>query len=85
VVASDPDGDSLHTEWRVVPESTVQSEGGDFEEQIDAVQAEIVVLSPTSASIKLPAQAGAFRVFAIVRDGQGHAGTANLPILVVEP
>ncbi len=85
VVASDPDGDTLHTEWRVVPESTVQSEGGDFEEQIDAVQAEIVVLSPTSASITLPAQAGAYRVFAVVRDGQGHAGTANLPILVVEP
>lgn len=85
VEASDPDGDALGTEWRVLPESTVKSEGGDREERIDALPATIETVDATAARITLPDRAGNYRIFAVVRDGKGHAGTANLPIRIVQP
>lgn len=85
VRASDPDNDTLDTEWRVIPESTEQSMGGDFERGIEQLDVEITAEGVLSASIAMPATPGAYRIFVTVRDGKGHAGTANLPVYVVEP
>lgn len=84
VQASDPDGDPMSVQWQVVSESTVESMGGDFEEKIEPVQVDIQQLDALSCRITMPSEAGAYRIFATVRDGQGHAGTANVPVLIVE-
>lgn len=84
VDASDPDGDPLDVQWELVRESTAISAGGDHEDAIAAVPVEISDLETLSCTITMPNEAGAYRIFATVRDGYGHAGTANLPILIVE-
>lgn len=81
VKASDPDGDRLRFEWRVIPESGVLSVGGDFEQGIKPMDLDITVRDE-GAVIMLPERRGAYRVFVTVRDGEGHAGTANVPIHV---
>lgn len=83
VEAQDPDGDSIEVQWRVIPESEVQSAGGDFESGIHPVDVAIRHLGVDGALITMPREAGAYRVFATVRDGKGHAGTINLPIYIV--
>ncbi len=83
VNARDPDSDPLITEWSVVEESTIKSAGGDHEDEIRPIESEIEYVDDSSAIITLPNQPGAYRVFAIVRDGNDHAGTVNLPILIV--
>jgi len=85
VDTSDPDGDPLAIEWRLFPESTVKSEGGDREERIDPVDIGVAPVEPTGANITLPAEPGNYRLFVTVRDGHNHAGTANIPIHIVEP
>lgn len=82
--AKDPDGDQMTTEWRVIPESTQQSMGGDFEASIKDVQIVVEQISTTRATITMPTKPGAYRIFVTLRDGHNHAGTANLPILIVQ-
>jgi len=82
--ATDPDYDLLETHWEVIGESIGESIGGDFEKKIEPVTAEIDITGPTSAIITLPKIAGAYRIFATVRDGNNHAGTVNLPIYITE-
>jgi exo-beta-1,3-glucanase (GH17 family) len=84
VDTSDPDGDVLDVEWSLVSESMVESMGGDFEESIEPVEISVIAQSSTNATLVLPQEPGAYRIFVIVRDGQGHAGTANTPIMIVE-
>lgn len=84
VEASDPDSDPLSTNWSVIAESTQPSAGGDFEETIKPSDAVIESTGSKGAIITLPDAPGAYRIFAVVRDGQDHAGTINLPILIVE-
>lgn len=83
VEAEDPDGDTLDVQWRVIPESQVQSAGGDFESGIAPVEVAVRRAGAKGALITMPKKPGAYRVFATVRDGKGHAGTINLPIYVV--
>ena len=82
--ASDPDGDPLTVQWEVVSESTVLSAGGDHEDAIVPVPVKITDQETLSCTITMPSKAGAYRIFATIRDGHGHAGTANLPVLIVE-
>lgn len=82
VDALDPDGDTIWVQWRVIPESQIRSAGGDFESGIVPVDVAISQVGTLDAWITMPEQAGAYRVFATVRDGRGHAGTINQPIFV---
>lgn len=85
VQTQDPDGDDLSVEWTVTPESQERSVGGDYESSIAPIDVKIVQDGIRNATITMPMESGAYRIFATVRDGKGHGGTINLPVFVGSP
>lgn len=85
VDTTDPDGDDLAIEWRLMPESTVKSAGGDHEQSIDPIDIAVEPDGPNRARLTLPTRPGNYRIFVTVRDGHNHAGYANIPVRIVEP
>jgi hypothetical protein len=83
VAASDPDGDELRIEWRIVGESTDRKTGGDAEAAPEDLPVVVISASGNSATLRAPTEPGAYRVFVTVRDGNGRAGTANVAFRVV--
>jgi hypothetical protein len=82
IIAQDPDGDRLEYRWEIMHESEADQVGGD-KEQIPAVVAGAIgAAQDGSVQLVAPAEAGAYRLFAYVYDGEGHAGHANIPFLV---
>ena len=78
----DPEGDPLDYEWVLASESTDLRIGGESEtagathpERVQDPQAPECVFTT-------PAQAGNYRLYLTVRDGQGNAATANFPFRV---
>ena len=82
VKALDPDGDELQYHWEILHESKATQEGGDPEEEPKALNGLMDKTNTDQIVIKAPAETGAYRLFVYVRDGQGHAGHANIPFLV---
>ena len=83
VEAMDPDGDALLYRWHVKPESTETVVGGDVEASIEDVDG-LFSGDATGAQVALtaPGSPGAYRLYVMVYDGQGHAAHANLPFQV---
>lgn len=69
--------------WLLAPESTVRGVGGDGEPSVEKSDSRIVVLSSSEAEVRMPSEAGEYRLFVVARDGQGHAATSNLPLRVI--
>ena len=82
VLATDPDGDTLTFRWAVMRESAASQVGGDKEQIPDVISGLIQAADNGAAGVAAPEQAGAYRLFVYVYDGQGHAGHANIPFLV---
>lgn len=82
VKAVDPDGDKLQYHWEIRHESQATQEGGDREELPEALTGLMEHDDTEQVVINAPAEAGAYRLFVYVRDGQGSAGHANIPFLV---
>jgi hypothetical protein len=82
VKAIDPDGDELQYLWEIKQESQATQEGGDKEEIPATVSGLIKQSDISDIEFKTPREVGAYRLFVYVRDGQGHAGHANIPFLV---
>ncbi|HVV00815.1 MAG TPA: glycoside hydrolase family 2 TIM barrel-domain containing protein [Verrucomicrobiae bacterium] len=82
VVGTDPDKDPLTYSWELLEESTDLKWGGDFERRPPAVTN--AVENPASSEIVLraPARPGAYRLFAYLHDGKGHAAHINIPFYV---
>ena len=82
VRAADPDGDALAYRWEIMRESEATQEGGDLEEVPGRIGG--LISDPRSPSVRVtaPPEPGAYRLFAYVYDGQGHAGHANIPFYV---
>lgn len=77
----DFDEDPLTFKWVIMRESTETKEGGDREE-VPELLGIIESATDSSVTIRAPQGEGAYRLFAYVYDGQGHAAHANVPFYV---
>ena len=82
VAASDANQDRLTYRWEVMPESAETKVGGDAEAGQVPMPGLITSSTQNDISLQAPNQAGAYRLFAYVFDGQGHAAHANIPFYV---
>ena len=83
VEVTDAENDPLTYEWQVVAESTDRREGGDEEKVPPAVAGCVLNGAGPQATIRTPAQPGAYRLFVTVRDGKGGASADNIPFQVI--
>ncbi|MFM7310767.1 MAG: hypothetical protein ACKOZY_09170, partial [Flavobacteriales bacterium] len=79
----DLEGDRLKCSWKLVPESTDIKAGGDAELAPDPIPGMIKNREVQSATLRVPQQEGAYRIFYEVQDGKGHYAYANFPIYVM--
>lgn len=84
LTASDAEGDPLKVKWILRQDSARVSTGGDFQESESSFK-DAVTSNGTSANVVVPNGGGAYRLFAYVRDGQGGAAVANVPLFVDAP
>ncbi len=84
VFVSDPENDPLTITWEIIPEvpDGEQSDGGDHERRQPTVETEFNSTEDGTVEFQGPSQAGQYRIFVYVSDGQGHSATANIPFLV---
>ncbi|HWD93127.1 MAG TPA: hypothetical protein VG938_12350 [Verrucomicrobiae bacterium] len=82
VLANDPDNDTLAYSWEILKESSATSVGGDFEAKPSSLPGLIQNPALSEVSLSAPQQSGAYRLFAYIRDGQGHAAHVNIPFYV---
>ena len=85
LLASDPDGDPLTAAWELRRDSGETSTGGDRRAAPPKIDGAVTNADSTGADITLPALGGLYRVYAVVRDGRGGAGTANVAVRVDAP
>jgi hypothetical protein len=85
VTAQDPDLDPLTYHWEVMEESTSTNVGGDKEQRPPHVSGLIENPDQPEIVLRAPDRPGAYRLFAYVYDGQGHAAHANVPFFVDAP
>lgn len=84
VAATDENHDTLAYAWEILEESSDLKQGGDAESRPQSLPG--LILSATAeTTLTTPAKAGAYRLFAYVRDGQGGAAHVNIPFLVEAP
>jgi hypothetical protein len=85
VAANDADHDSLSYRWEVMEESAETKVGGDAESKPARVPDLIDAPQRNETSLQAPSKPGAYRLFAYVFDGKGHAAHANIPFYVENP
>jgi hypothetical protein len=81
VRATDPDGDPLVWKWAVLPEQNGNHTHGRLPMPKPVADA-IAMNSGERVSVKAPEKSGIYRLHVWVKDGQGHAATANMPFEV---
>ncbi len=79
---TDPENDSLETEWVLSAEQPTYFTGGDTQAETPSYPEAITDQRVDGCTITLPEQPGIYRLYAVVRDGNGSAATASLPLRV---
>ena len=82
---SDPEKDEITVSWQLRFDPEEYGSGGDAESESPAVKSAVVRSDATFAEVKLPADGGLYRLFAVVNDQHGGAAVANLPLRVDAP
>ena len=82
IEVSDPNQDSLRTEWIVLEEVVTRSQGGAFEQEPPTVSIEIMEQGVDYIKFKAPTGSNDYRLFAYTYDGKGKVGNANIPFYV---
>lgn len=80
----DPEQDPLQYEWILRSDRVVVANGNDAQ-SAESDLANTVVANGESAEVTLPNGGGGYRLFLYVRDGQGGAAVANVPLYVDAP
>lgn len=79
--ARDAEGDSLTWHWAVLPENSGNDNG--VSPPMPAAVPDTLTTPPgPHMEVKAPAKPGRYRLHVRVSDGQGHAATANVPLVV---
>lgn len=81
VQSTDPDGDPLVWHWAVLPEAKGHN-GHKRPPMPKAVAGAIAETSGSGVSVRVPEKSGIYRLHVWVKDGKGHAATANAPFEV---
>ncbi len=79
VAGIDPDGDPLTAFWEIRAESTDRKSGGDAEAAPPSLPQYVPQKEGMKIRFLVPREKGEYRLFVFLRDGKGHAGTANVP------
>jgi Cellulase (glycosyl hydrolase family 5) len=82
VNATDPNHIPLTWSWEIRPESTDLKKGGDFETTPKRVPGLVQDERGGETTLKAPSKPGAYRLFAYIYDGKGHAAHVNIPFYV---
>jgi len=80
VTATDPDGDSLQWQWSILPEMQGHQHNG--RKMPDPVPDTVIQEQTAAPEVKAPNKPGIYRLYVWVKDGRGHAATANAPFEV---
>ena len=80
LAASDPQHDPIKVEWVLQADPETYKTGGGREDQPPVYPDAIVSGTAQSAEVKLPADPGAYRLYAYVRNTQGGAAVANVSL-----
>lgn len=79
VPATDPDGDPLTWHWLVLPEQRENKPGKQMPKPIPNT---ITTAAADHVTVKTPTKPGVYRLHVWIKDGKGHAATANKPFEV---
>ena len=79
--ATDPDGDPLAWHWAVLPEPKGHN-GHKSPPMPKSVPGSIAETAGDRVSVKAPDKPGIYRLHVWIKDGKGHAATANAPFEV---
>lgn len=79
--ATDPDGDPLAWHWAVLPESEVHN-AAKRPPMPKPASGVILKIDGDRVTVKAPDKPGVYRLHVWVKDGRGHAATANSPFEV---
>ena len=80
-----PANDPLTVTWQLVRDAENYASAGDAETNPVVVPSAVIHGDQQGAKIRLPADGGLYRLFAVVRDNRGGAAAANFPIRVDAP
>ncbi|WP_442481456.1 glycoside hydrolase family 2 TIM barrel-domain containing protein [Aeoliella sp. SH292] len=83
-VVEDPEQDPLKFDWILRSDRVVVANGNDAQ-SAESELANTVVANGESAEVTMPSGGGGYRLFLYVRDGQGGAAVANVPLYVDAP
>ena len=80
LTASDPENDPLTVQWVLQADPTTYNTGGGNEAVPPTYPEAIVTSDLKSATVKMPAFAGAYRLYAYVHDNHGGAAVGNVSL-----
>ena len=78
----DPEGGDLRVRWELRPESGDYLTGGDYRPDLPAIEGAVREARSDGATVRMPEQPGAYRLFLYAYDEGGNAATANIPLRV---
>lgn len=83
VSAEDPDGDTLTWHWTVLSESKIAGPHKKLP-MPEPVEDVVIQQEEHRVNVQGPAEPGIYRLHVWIKDGKGHAATANMPFEVME-